>query len=154
VSGLYRCRLSVVLTHSNILTYCRPGTHSAWSIIAWATIRIVPADKRMIVVCVSDNSPVDIHNSRIILEVVVSPPAAIKARTAISVTIVYAAVISDIPSPITMMKAIIATTVTPIARSPEIPVFRWLHPLTRYPVKIISVIGPISGCPKVTIIRA
>jgi len=86
--------------------------------------------------------------------VIVSPPAAIKARTAISISIIYSTVISDIPSPIAMMEAIIATAVTPIARSPEIPIFRRFYPLSRHPIKIISVISPVTWCPKITIIRA
>jgi len=69
----------VALTHCYIFTDSRSCSHTTGAIIAGAAIRIVPANIRMIVVGVSYCTPVDIHDSRIILEVVVSPPATIKS---------------------------------------------------------------------------
>lgn len=118
VRCLYRCGLRMSFPHESILLCGRPCSYTPGAIEAGAIIRPVVIHIPAIDIGIMYNCCIDVHNSSIVAEVVILPPAAIEAGTTVSIPIVHAAIVSDIPSPITMMKTVITSGESPITWSP------------------------------------
>ena len=75
-------------------------------------------DNGIVDINVMNNRTIHIHNSCIIPEIMSLPSASAKTRSIITITIVHAPIKTDMRSPITRMKSIIATGISPISRCP------------------------------------
>jgi hypothetical protein len=95
------------------------------------------------------------YHGGIILKMVPTPSTAIITRTSVSISIVYAAVITYTSTPITVVEAIEAIIITPVTRSPQIAKVWRFYPYTRYPeiIAVFITICPIARLPKVSIDR-
>jgi len=138
--------------HGNPFLFIWPGSYTTRSVKAGMVFRPETVGTR-IMIDIMHPIPVHVHNRCIIFEVVTMPPTAVEARTKVAIAIVYTAVITYAPTPISPMKYIKSIIVTPITRSPEISVPGWFYPFARYPVIFIPIPCPVTGHPKVTIPR-
>src|SRR4029078_8971622 len=86
-------------------------------------------------------------------EVVSVPSSAPIAISGVAVTVVNAAVKTDVRAPVTLVKNVPTVVPAPPRRGPK-HTDRWgLNPHTRHPI-IIAVIPPVSGSPDVTLGRS
>jgi hypothetical protein len=101
------------------------------------------------VVDVGDVHATEIVHGRVVAKDAVSPVAALVAGAHIAETVIDAAVESDMRPPIASMENVHAVIPAPIARGPEQPDGRRLHPGSRHPVIAVGTISPKAGRPNV-----
>lgn len=103
-----------------------------------------------------DIAAVHVHHRGVVVKTVAAPLAAGKSKAAITTPIVDAAVVSDVPSPVTFMKEETTAFPTPIAGSPEQARSGSRHPRAGNPIVagLILIEGPVAGGPHEAWFRA
>jgi hypothetical protein len=102
---------------------------------------------------IMNDRSVHIHDSRIISKRISLPVAAAEARSIITISIIHAAIKSNMRSPVPMMKTITASCVSPIGWCPQKSGLRWKNPNARHPKISVVCISPVSRYPEVAINR-
>ncbi len=129
----------------------RPGPEAACAtVVANPVCAHVIGDRLR--VGVMDDRAVHVHDRGVVVEVVALPVSASEAGADVAESVVYAAVESDIRSPVTSVPDEHAVVPAPVSGSPEEANFGCLNPGPRNPVivAIIRVPSPIAGRPKIT----
>jgi len=80
-----------------------------------------------------------------------APVTALVADADISKSVVDAAIVADVGSPVTAVKAIAVVVVTPVAGCPESTLIGSLNPYAGYPVVSALAPGPVAGCPEIVV---
>jgi hypothetical protein len=93
----------------------------------------------------------DIVDRTVVVETISTPVAALIADAHVAESIVNAAVVADMWTPISVVVAIPATDKSPIPRRPQVADFRRPRPCAGHPVVTLRSIAPISGCPQIAI---
>ncbi len=101
------------------------------------------------IVGIVNNRLVDPVRRDVVLELVAAPAAAFIAAAAVAVTIVDAAVVADLRTPVARMEAIAVVLCDPVARRPVQTRLRRLHPGSRHPVITLIATPPITRGPDV-----
>ncbi len=94
-----------------------------------------------------DVADVHMHDRGVVVEVVAAPLSAGKADAAVTEAIVHAAVVTDVPSPVALMKAIPATFPTPVGGRPQRAFIGSRHPGSGNPEVALVAVGPVTGGP-------
>src|SRR5690349_1602813 len=116
--------------------------HSVGTIKAGA-VSVHILRERIIDVGVVNDGFVDVRHSSVVREVVSIPSSAPIAISGVAVTVVNAAVKTDVRTPVTLVKDVRTVIPAPPRRGPK-HTDRWgLNPYARHPI-IIAVIPPIS----------
>jgi hypothetical protein len=87
----------------------------------------------------------------VVMEAVPAPVPTLIAGARVSKSIINSAVIADMMAPESIVIAIPAAGVSPIAWRPQQACLRWLHPSSRHPVIAAGAIAPVSRRPEVAI---
>jgi hypothetical protein len=111
-------------------------------------------DHRIVDIYISHNRTIHIDHRRIIPERISLPSAAAESGSIISVSIIYAAIKTNMRSPVPMMKPIVTTGIAPISRGPQKSGLRRKNPNTWYPEITVVGIGPVSRNPQISLYRA
>jgi hypothetical protein len=101
------------------------------------------------VVDIGDVHATEIVHGRVVSEDAAFPVAALVAGAPIAETVIDAAVESDMRPPIATVENVHAVMPAPIARGPEQPHGRRLHPSSRHPVIALRPISPKAGRPDI-----
>ena len=155
VLPLYRSRSNMVLVHRHPLLrpWCVAKTACATGIGDTIDVHIGRLmHDSFIDVDVAEPSA-HMHNRCVVEEVAAAPFAARKAPAHIAESIVHAAVVADMRSPVACVKEINAVLKAPVRRRPKNARFRRRHPCARHPVvpDIGVVISPIPWRPDISI---
>jgi hypothetical protein len=126
---------------------------------AHAAIATVIADAGRIVIVVDDRGVVGVVNDghihvvygAIVGETPAFPASAEIANSDITESIIYAAIKSDVRSPITGVPEIAPVTPAPVAGGPQKPYTWRQHPSAGHPIIIIVAISPIAGRPDIAL---
>jgi hypothetical protein len=107
--------------HRSLFLGTRPGIDSMRTTIITDPVTgycIIMHYDCIVDIYIMNNCAIYIDDGRIIPERISLPSAAAETGAIITVTIVYAAIKTDMRSPVTMMKTIITTGISPISRRP------------------------------------
>jgi len=132
-----------------------PGIYAATATVKAPAVVIINYH-RTVDISIVDNGPVYVYHRGIVAKLVAFPPATAIAITAIAVTIVNAAVKTNMRAPITNVKSVESAGITPVSGCPvQTGIWRG-NPHAWYPVVtiFIIVISPIAWLPYITIGRA
>src|SRR5208282_1516667 len=102
---------------------------------------------------------VDVVGVHVIIRRVVEKMPVVPASAFITITEVTEAIVDPTietygQAPVAFIEKISVVAPTPIARSPEVPGFRSLHPCARYPIVLAPVPIPVSRRPDIAVARA
>lgn len=124
------------------------GIYTARAVKTGTVYSYVIIDNRFVDVGIVYHGIIYINHSGIVLEGITGPSAAYIACTAITIAIVYTAIETNVPAPVTLVKKIHATIVSPIAGGPQEAHAGGSYPNTGYPV-IATIVGisPVTGSP-------
>ena len=126
----------------------RPGIDSMrTTIITDPVDRSIVHNDRIVDIYVMNNCTIYIHHGRVIPERISLPSASTESGPIITITIIYAAIKTDMRSPVTGMETIITTGISPISGCPQESGLWWKNPYTRYPEISVIGISPISRYP-------
>ena len=125
------------------------GNSTRASVVAYVVHCDVVDDRPVV-----DIRDMDVAHGLVIEDATAPPLSAKKPDTDVAEAVVYAAVESDVGTPITLVKSKQAVAPAPIARSPEETRLRRQYPRTGHPKVSVSGVSPISGGPNVAITRA
>ena len=106
----------MTLLHSCFFLWPGPRGNAPWPIKAVAVARIM--GYRTVDICIMNKSSVYINYSGVILESSSIPSSSAKTITAITITIINTAIEAYASSPVTIVKAVKAAAITPIAGCP------------------------------------
>jgi hypothetical protein len=90
----------------------------------------------------------------VVVETIAVPVAALVANADVAKTVVNAAVVADVPAPISVVVAVSATGVAPISGSPKIAGLGRTRPRAGHPIVALRRIAPISGRPEIAVAGA
>ena len=95
--------------------------------------------------------PVAVHvrDHSVVVEVRTVPVASFIPHTKVAKSIIDAAVEADVPRPVTMVEAIPAAHISPVARRPQRTHVRRFNPAARDPVIPIRPPGPVARSPDI-----
>ena len=151
-------RLNVGLAGITPLLRCRlRGNAIRTTVEAGAIVhdrRVV--DVGVVHIGVVNHSRVHIHHRGVVGKHSAAPLAAAESHTAISETVIHAAVEADMVAPVAAMPLIhTAITPSPVSRRPQQPRLRSNHPCSGNPeISAVSVVCPVSRRPDVVRFRA
>src|SRR5450631_592052 len=130
----------------------RLGSYPAGTAVVAHAIHGNVIDDRL-VVDVGDVRIADIGHRPVVIETVALPITPLVAAAAVPVTVIHAAIESDLRTPVAYIPYENATPIAPVARSPKETRLGSEDPCARYPVIILVVTapGPIARCPKVAL---
>ena len=132
----------------------RPGSYSALAAVE-GHVRFVIHDDCAVHVDISDYRGVHVHHSGVVEEMAFAPFAAIEAVTAVSKSVINAAIESDLRSPVAGIPNVKAVVPTPVARGPQIAGFGRFYPRAGHPVVAVIVIpSPVTGRPHIAVAGA
>jgi hypothetical protein len=94
-----------------------------------------------------DIAAVHMHDRGVVVEIVAAPLSACKAKAAVTESVVHAAVIANVCTPVSLMEAIPAAFPAPIGWRPKRAFIRGGHPGTGNPVVALVAVGPVTGGP-------
>ena len=123
-----------------------------WAVKA-RTVSVHILGKRVIDIGVVNDGLVHVRYSGVVLEVVSIPSSAPIAISGVAVTVINAAVKTDMRSPVTLVKDIRAVVPAPPCRGPKQTDGRRSNPHPRHPI-ISVVIPPVSRSPNVALGRS
>ena len=126
----------------------RLGVHATFATIEAHTSHVDVVDHRLVVDVCDVNAP-EVCNGPVVEEGTTTPVAALKANTAVTVTVVDSTVEPYVRAPIAGMPGIHAASPTPIAGCPQQTRGGCDDPCARYPVIVAVAVGPIAGCPDI-----
>lgn len=136
---IYRCILSPVCTGLILMiclcgrrvymcfSCCRlflgiwPGIYAMRATIITDPViyyRRIMYDDRIVYIYISDNRTIYVDDCRIIPERISLPSASAETGAIITITIIHATIKTDMRSPVTMMKSIVSTGISPVSRRP------------------------------------
>ena len=112
-----------------------------------------------------DDGPVDVgvvdvalihaHDGCVVCEVVAAPFTAGESDATVTVSVVDAAVIAYVPSPVAVIESVLTVFPTPVRRSPKSALVGSGHPCAGNPVvAAIVVVAPVAGGPHEVWLRA
>ena len=101
-----------------------------------------------------DIPAVHMHYKGVIGEDPAAPLAAGKAEAAITVAVIHAAIVADVPAPVAGMEDIEAVRPAPVAGRPQSALIGRRNPRARNPVVAVVAIGPVTGHPHQAGLRA
>ena len=98
----------------------RSGIDSMWTTIITDPVvdGVIMHDDRIVDIYIMNNCTIYINNSRIIPERISLPSASVETGAIITITIVHATIKTDMWSPVSMMKTIITSGISPISGCP------------------------------------
>src|SRR5476651_1981237 len=130
------------------------GSYPAGAAVVAHSIHRDVIDDRL-VVDVGDVRIADIGHRPVVIETVALPITPLVAAAAVPVTVIHAAIESDLRTPVAYIPYENATPIAPVARSPKVTRLRSENPCARHPVIILIVIapGPIPRSPQVSLRR-
>lgn len=146
--------LDMPVPHRRLLTRIGTITNPARAAIITHTIHRYIPDNGSIDIHIADNGSIDTRNSRIIPEMSAIPLPSIITTTTITTTIIDAAIVSYMRSPISGVPPIQSADKTPVTRRPIKSCLRWLLPITRHPIITLVSISPVTRYPDKAIYRA
>lgn len=111
-------------------------------------------DNRLVHIGVVNDGRIHAHHSSVVREASAAPLAACKADAHVSKSVVDAAVVADVLSPIAIMEEIMSAFKAPVGRRPEIAGLGGGNPCAGYPVVAVVAISPVARGPQITIFRA
>jgi hypothetical protein len=95
------------------------------------------------------------HDSGVVSEFVAAPLTTGEADAAVTVSIVDAAVVADVLTPVAVIEAVLSVIPTPIRRGPECTLVGSGNPGAGNPVvAAVVVVAPVAGCPHEIWLRA
>ena len=150
--GVMRFPRSSQLIRPGLVDHPAASAVITHAIVGKRTVRVAVV-RHLVVVHVVDLIDVHVGNGPVVKEVMPAPVAAEVTGTYVPKTIVDAAVIADMGSPVAVMKAVVAAIIAPIARRPESSIERRSAPCPRHPVVAGLGIAPVAGRPKVVLLR-
>jgi len=109
---------------------------------------------RFIHIRVVNDRPVHAHDRGVISKVAATPFTAGEADAHVSETIVHAAIVANVRSPIACMEEVVSAFKSPVRRRPQETWFRSWHPGARNPVITIVAIGPVARSPQIPVFGA
>jgi hypothetical protein len=101
-----------------------------------------------------DKPAVHMHYDDVIGEDLAAPLAAGKAEAAITVAVVHAAIVTDVPAPVAGMEDVETVRPAPVARRPQSTGIGRRNPSAGNPIVAVVAIGPVTGNPHQTGLRA
>jgi len=113
-------------------------------------------DDRLIHVGIVDDRSIHVNDSSVVLEIVIVPFTADKSYAHVAKPVIDAAVVADMPSPISWMEDVNIVIPTPVRRSPQCALIRSWNPGTGNPIVLLSVVvvRPITRGPNEIRFRA
>ena len=98
----------------------------------------------------------DVHvvDGFVVVEAASVPVPALVAHAHVAKAVINAAVVSDMPSPVSVAITVAAIHVAPVAGSPQITDLRRTRPRARHPEIARGSIAPVPGRPKIALLRA
>ena len=133
-----------------VLTSSACFDSSAPPVVAHTRDRLI---HNLSVVYVMDDGNVDVVSFTVVVEMATFPSSAFVTMTEVTMSIVDAAVKSDLRSPVAGIEGVSSAIPRPIGRSPQISDFRCEHPGARNPIIIFPIPRPISRGPDIAITR-
>src|SRR5215469_9762077 len=118
------------------------------AVVADAVHRDIINDGLVVDVNVRDGHVV--HRA-VVVEVALSPVATFIAPAEIAKAIIHAAIETNVRSPIARVPYIHAVAPSPVSRCPQQAHRRWRGPRARNPVVAFGTVGPVTGCPDITV---
>jgi hypothetical protein len=109
---------------------------------------------RRIHIRVADYGRVHAHHCGVISEIVAAPFAAHKSDAHVAEAVIYAAIISDMATPITIMEEVVTASPAPIRRCPQCTLIGRGDPGARDPIVAVFAIRPITRGPHQSRLRA
>ena len=94
---------------------------------------------------------VDVVHRTVVVKLSVLPASAFIAVTKVSVAVTDPAIETYLRTPVAIIEDLSVADPTPIGWSPEQTGFRSHYPCARHPVVIVVGVGPVPGCPEITI---
>ena len=151
VLHLRRHGCSVRLTQRAQFRGSRPHLDSTRSAVETypCAAPLVPAN--LAVVDVVHHGGVDVIYSAVVIEVAAAPVTALVAEAYVAKTVVDAAIVADVPAPVTAVKAVTAMPEAPVAGGPECALIGSLDPRAGHPVIALWRPGPVAGRPEVVV---
>src|ERR1700722_1245106 len=113
-----------------------------------------PVDAHSFVISVAEVLAAEIIHRRVVAEAIVAPVAAFVPGATVAVSIIHAAVKTDLVAPVPAIPGVRAIVPAPIARSPEQALAGWLNPCARHPEVALVAIGPVARRPEIALLRA
>src|SRR6188472_1084137 len=126
--------------------------HSIWTVKAGA-VSVHILLKGIIDVGVVNDGFVHVRHRGVVREVVSIPSPAPIAISGVAITVVNAAVKTDMRAPVTLIKDVRTVVPAPPRRGPKHTDGWGLNPHARHPI-IIAVISPVAGSPDVALGRS
>ena len=106
------------LAGSGFLGCCRSSHDAAASTVIANPVDVHVADVSVVDVSVADDGAVHLYDRCIVTKIVTIPAAAIKSRSCIAVSVVDAAIVADLGTPVPGVPAITAVIPAPVAGGP------------------------------------
>jgi hypothetical protein len=110
-------------------------------------------DRRIHIGVVNDGR-IHAHHSRVVSEVATAPFASRKADAHVAESIVDAAVVADVGSPVAVVEEIVPTFKAPVGRRPEETWLGSRHPGAGNPVIAVLAVSPVAGGPEIAVLWA
>jgi hypothetical protein len=155
--GLRRGGIYMPLANRCLLLNSRSGIDAMRAtIIADSVIDngCIMHDDRIVDIYIMNNRAIHIDHCSIIPERISLPSAAIESGSIITISIIYAAVKTNMRSPVPMMETVVTTGIAPVSGSPQKTRLGRKNPNTRDPEIAVVGIGPVSRNPQITVYRA
>lgn len=143
----------VPLAHCGFLGRGRPCGHSSPTAVI-ADARDIDVVHQRPCVHVMDVCHIHVADSAVVIELPVTPVAAVVSLAGISVAIIDAAVVTHLRTPVSRVPQVAIAAPTPVAGRPQISGDRYEHPCSGHPVIALTAVGPITGGPDVAFRRA
>ncbi len=137
------------------LQFRRPGSHlnaTGATVEAYPGFASAPPANRVLVDVMHD-VVVDIVDRAVVIEVAAAPVTALVSKAHVAETVVDAAIIAYVPTPVAAIKAVPVMPEAPVTRCPESPLVGSLDPRAGYPVIAHRSEGPITRCPDIVVPR-
>src|SRR5579864_2116701 len=154
VGSLFGGCLHVRLSLVRALPLRRYRSYSAGAAIEAHVAHLALTDNGPVDVGVVDHCGVHVHHRRVIREMFAVPRSANESHSAITESIVHAAIETNVRSPVTGMKRIHSFSPAPVSRRPEETDSRRRNPDSRHPVVTGIAVSPVARGPDVTFRRA
>ena len=94
---------------------------------------------------------VDVVDRAVVVEVASTPVTALVAVSNVAITVVDAAIVADVLTPVAWVKPVEVIPVAPVARGPECALVGSLNPCAGHPVIAVRRPGPIAGRPDIVV---
>jgi hypothetical protein len=154
VGPLFGCCFHVRLSLVRAFPLRRYCSYSARTAVEADVAHLALTDDRPVHVSVVDYGCVHVHHRRVIREVLAAPCSANESHSAITESIVHAAIETNVWSPIAGMKRIHSLSPAPVSRSPQQAHSRRCNPHSGHPVIAGIAISPVARRPDVAFRRA